>query len=152
MPRPRKKVVKEYTADDIITLSAMDHIRLKPGMYIRGTDEHGLHDLVDEVLGDFIDQFREGNGTRIRVMLGLDGSIAIQNNGCTVPLSANPVTGNPLLEEWLTSLYTGGIGHPRAGETRLRNAKTANALSEWFKVEVFRRSRVHTALFERGKV
>ena len=40
------KVVAEYGADQIRECKGLEHIRLRPGMYIRNTDSYGLHHLV----------------------------------------------------------------------------------------------------------
>jgi DNA gyrase subunit B len=148
------KPEKEYTADDIITLKGLEHVRHRPGMYVGGTDLRALHFMIEEMLQDFVDEFLEGVCTRIDITIHADGSLTFRSNGCEVPLTRDKRTGVSHLEIWLTTLSFGcGIrpNRRRAGDVRFLDSKIAVALSEWFQVEIFRDGHVHELRFERSK-
>ena len=52
----KKKGAKTYSAKDIEVLEGLEPVRLRPGMYIGGTDERAVHHLVAELLDNAMDE------------------------------------------------------------------------------------------------
>ncbi len=150
-----KKVEKDYGANDLRTMKGLEAVREKPGMYIGGTDERALHHCINEVLDNSVDEFLAGHCTHIDVAIHTDGSISIKDNGRGIPVDINKDSGLPGVEVALTVLHTGGKygqgNYEYSGGTHGVGAKCVNAVSEWFKVEVYRDGKVHAIGFERGK-
>src|SRR5262245_58055380 len=103
-----KKIQKDYTADDLRTMEGLEHVREKPGMYIGGTDERALHHCINEVLDNSVDEFLAGYGTQIDVVIHVDGSMSIKDNGRGIPVDINKQSGLPGVEVALTKMNTGG--------------------------------------------
>ena len=150
-----KKVEKDYGANDLRTMKGLEAVREKPGMYIGGTDERALHHCINEVLDNSVDEFLAGHCTHIDVAIHTDGSISIKDNGRGIPVDINKDSGLPGVEVALTVLHTGGKygqgNYEYSGGTHGVGAKCVNAVSEWFKVEVYRDGKIHAIAFERGK-
>ena len=70
-----------YTAEDIKVLGGMEAVRLRPAMYIGSNGVMGLHHLVYEVLDNSIDEHLAGFCTKIEVVIHVDGSISVRDNG-----------------------------------------------------------------------
>ena len=47
---------KDYSADSIQALEGMEHVRMRPSMYIGDVGSRGLHHLVYEVVDNSIDE------------------------------------------------------------------------------------------------
>ena len=143
-----------YDADDLSSLKGLEAVRIKPGMYIGGTDERALHHCVSEVLDNSVDEFLAGYCTHIDVTVHSDGSISIRDNGRGIPVDINKEEGIPGVELVLTRLHSGGKygqgNYEYSGGTHGVGAKCVNAVSEWFKVEVTRDGKIHAMSFERG--
>src|SRR6266852_963072 len=145
----------EYGAAQLGKLEGLDAVRKKPGMYNGGTDERALHHCVTEVLDNSVDEHLAGHCDRIEVMIHVDGSISIRDNGRGIPVDMHPEYKIPGVELVLTTLHSGGKygqgGYTYSGGTHGVGAKCVNAVSEWFVVEVSRDGQVHQMGFERGK-
>ena len=145
-----------YTSSQISTLEGLEAVRKKPGMYIGGTDERALHHCVSEVLDNSVDEHLAGHCKRIEVVIHVDGSISIRDDGRGIPIDIHPLKKIPAVELVLTTLHSGGKygqgGYKFSGGTHGVGAKCVNAVSEWFEVEVSREGKVHHMEFERGKV
>jgi len=74
-------VTADYSAKDIEVLEGLEPVRLRPGMYVGGTDERALHHLVSEVLDNSMDEAVAGFATRIELTMNGDGSVSITDNG-----------------------------------------------------------------------
>ena len=143
-----------YDANKLGQLKGLEAVRKKPGMYIGGTDERALHHCVSEVLDNSVDEHLAGHCSKIEVVIHIDGSISIRDNGRGIPVDINKDSGLPGVELVLTTLHTGGKygqgGYKFSGGTHGVGAKCVNAVSEWFEVEVSRGGQVHHMTFERG--
>src|SRR5262245_35349156 len=144
-----------YDSSKLGKLEGLEAVRKKPGMYIGGTDERALHHCVSEVLDNSVDEHLAGHCDRIDVVIHIDGSISIRDDGRGIPVDIHPEYKIPGVEMVLTTLHSGGKygqgGYTYSGGTHGVGAKCVNAVSEWFEVEVSRDGHVHRMEFERGK-
>jgi DNA gyrase subunit B len=153
-PDPIHSSQELYDASKIDKLEGLAGVRQRPGMYIGPTDERGLHHCVFEVLDNSIDEHLAGHCSKIDVTLHADGSCSLKDNGRGIPVDIHPKFKIPALELVLTNLHAGGKfgqgAYKYSGGLHGVGAKCVNALSDWFKVEVTRDSKVYHMAFERG--
>jgi len=145
----------DYSAKDIEVLEGLEPVRLRPGMYIGGTDENALHHLVAEVLDNSMDEAVAGHASRIEMQLHADGSVSITDNGRGIPIDPHPkYKDKSALEVILTTLHSGGKFNSKAYETSGGlhgvGVSVVNALSEWLIVEVARDKQLYKQSFSRG--
>ena len=144
-----------YDASKIDKLEGLEAVRKRPGMYIGDPDERGLHHCVFEVLDNSIDEHLAGFCTRVDVLLHVDGSCTIRDNGRGIPVDMHPKFKIPAVELVLTNLHAGGKfgqgAYKYSGGLHGVGAKCVNALSDEFRVEVTRDGKIYTMEFERGK-
>ncbi|MCP5522831.1 MAG: DNA topoisomerase (ATP-hydrolyzing) subunit B [Verrucomicrobiales bacterium] len=145
----------KYDASKIDKLEGLEAVRKRPGMYIGDPDERGLHHCVYEVLDNSIDEHLAGYCKRIEVTLHVDGSCSIRDDGRGIPVDMHPKWKMPAVELVLTNLHAGGKfgqgAYKYSGGLHGVGAKCVNALSDWFKVEVYRDGEAHYMEFARGK-
>jgi DNA gyrase subunit B len=143
-----------YNEDNLQTLKDAAHIRHRPGMYIGNTDSEGMHHLVWEVVYNSVDEALAGYCKNIVVVVHVDGSITISDDGRGIPVGTKADTGKSTLEEALTVAGSSGKFNNDAYQTSAglhgMGAKAMNALSEWCEAEVRREGRVYQMEFERG--
>ncbi|MBL4603288.1 MAG: DNA topoisomerase IV subunit B, partial [Emcibacteraceae bacterium] len=102
-------VTADYSAKDIEVLEGLEPVRLRPGMYVGGTDERALHHLVSEVLDNSMDEAVAGFATRIELTLNIDGSVTVTDNGRGIPVDPHPKhKDKSALEVIFTMLHSGG--------------------------------------------
>ncbi len=146
---------QKYDAAQIDKLEGLEAVRKRPGMFIGDPDERGLHHLVYEVLDNSIDEHLAGFCTRIEVIIHVDGSISVRDNGRGIPVDVHPKWKMPAIELVLTNLHAGGKfgqgAYKYSGGLHGVGAKCTNALSEWFKAEVSREGKVYHMAFAKGK-
>ena len=151
-----KKPTK-YEASDIQVLEGIEHVRLRPGMYIGTTSARGLHHLVYEVVDNSIDEAMAGFCDRIIVRLLKDGGVSVEDNGRGIPVKPIPKAKDrrPAVEVVLTTLNAGGKfggdGYRISGGLHGVGVSVVNALSEKLTVQVFRDGATWTQSFARGK-
>lgn len=75
-----------YSADSIQALEGMEHVRMRPSMYIGDVGVRGLHHLVYEVVDNSIDEAMGGHCDKIIVDINEDGSISVEDNGRGIPV------------------------------------------------------------------
>lgn len=145
----------EYGAAQIDKLEGLEAVRKRPGMYIGDPDERGLHHCVFEVLDNSIDEHLAGYCAKIEIVIHIDGSISISDNGRGIPVDMHPKFGMPAVELVLTNLHAGGKfgqgAYKYSGGLHGVGAKCVNALSDWFKAEVRRDGKRYQIIFERGR-
>jgi topoisomerase-4 subunit B len=144
---PLKKVVggnaEAYSAADIEVLEGLEPVRRRPGMYIGGTDEKGLHHLFAEVIDNSMDEAVAGHASWIEVELGKDGFVTVTDNGRGIPVDPHPkFKTKSALEVIMTMLHSGGkFGskvYDTSGGLHGVGVSVVNALSESLEVEVAR--------------
>ncbi|NQV47280.1 MAG: DNA topoisomerase IV subunit B [Rhodospirillaceae bacterium] len=145
-----------YSAKDIEVLEGLEPVRLRPGMYIGGTDEHALHHLVAELLDNSMDEAITGHASQITVELSEDQIVTVTDNGRGIPIDPHPKFKNKsALEVILTTLHSGGKFSGNAYETSggLHGVglSVVNALSEKLTVEIARDKALWAQSYKRGK-
>jgi DNA gyrase subunit B len=144
----------QYNAAQIDKLEGLEAVRKRPGMYIGDPDERGLHHCVFEVLDNSIDEHLAGFCKHIEVVVHVDGSCSVRDDGRGIPVDMHPKFKIPAVELVLTNLHAGGKfgqgAYKYSGGLHGVGAKCVNALSDWFKVEVSRDNKVYYMAFARG--
>jgi len=144
-----------YDASTIRVLEGLEPVRLRPGMYIGGTDSKALHHLFAEVIDNAMDEAVAGHANFIDVHLGEDGYLTVSDNGRGIPVENHPqVPDKSTLEVIMTQLHAGGKFDGKAYETSggLHGVgiSVVNALSDDMEVEVARARRLYRQRFSRG--
>lgn len=150
-----KTTESSYTASDIEVLEGLEPVRIRPGMYIGGTDESALHHLVSEVLDNSMDEAVAGYAKNISISLSNDGYITISDDGRGIPIDPHPkFPEKSALEVILTTLHSGGKfssnAYQTAGGLHGVGISVVNALSEDLKVIVYRNKKQYLQNFSKG--
>ncbi len=145
-----------YTAKDIDVLEGLEPVRKRPAMYIGGTDSHGYHHLLWEILDNAVDEAINGHASRIEVALDADHCGAtITDNGRGIPVDTHPKFKKSALELILTTLHAGGkfegTSYQVAGGLHGVGASVVNALSSELTATVWRGGKAYSQSFKRGK-
>ncbi len=145
----------DYNAASIEVLEDMEHVRLRPGMYIGGTDDRAFHHLVAEIVDNSMDEAVAGHATRIEVELHANGHVTIRDNGRGIPTDPHPkFPKKSALEIIFCTLNAGGKfsgdSYETSGGLHGVGASVVNALSDYLRVEVARNKELHAMEFRRG--
>ena len=148
--------MNKYNASDIEVLEGLEPVRLRPGMYIGGTDEKAWHHLPVEIMDNSIDEAVAGFAKKIVVDLIDSKTIEITDDGRGIPVDEHPkYPGKSALEVILTTLHSGGKFNNNVYKTSggLHGVGSAvvNALSSEMVVTVSRDGFEWTQTFSRGK-
>lgn len=143
----------EYTDDNIRTLSGIEHIRLRPGMYIGrlgdgSLTEDGIYVLLKEVIDNSIDEFKMKAGDRIEITVSDNLRVSVRDYGRGIPQGK--------IIEAVSVLNTGGKYDSKAFKKSIGlngvGVKAVNALSSHFEVASYRNGKVRRAVFKQGKL
>ncbi len=144
-----------YNASDIQVLEGLEAVRKRPGMYIGSTGSKGLHHLVYEIVDNSIDESVGGYCDHISVIVNIDNSVEVSDNGRGIPVDLHPVVGIPALEVIMTTLHSGGKfggkGYTISGGLHGVGLSVVNALSEHMIVTIYREGFSYRQEYRRGK-
>ena len=142
-----------YTEENIRHLSDMEHVRVRPGMYIGrlgdgSQAEDGIYVLLKEVIDNSIDEFKMGVGKRIDITIEDNLRVSVRDYGRGIPLGS--------LVDAVSMLNTGGKYDTKAFKKSVGlngvGAKAVNALSSRFVARSVRDGQMREAVFERGQL
>ena len=151
IPDPSQEQLTEYTDENIRTLTGIEHIRTRPGMYIGrlgdgSLPEDGIYVLLKEVVDNSIDEFKMNAGKRIEIDIEDNLRVRVRDYGRGIPQGK--------LIEAVSVLNTGGKYDSKAFKKSVGlngvGVKAVNALSTRFEVRSYRDGMVRKATFERG--
>jgi topoisomerase-4 subunit B len=148
-----KKDKTAYDEDSIKSLDWVEHIRLRPGMYIGklgngSAPDDGIYVLFKEIVDNSVDEYIMGAGKEIDISLAENGTMSIRDYGRGIPLGK--------VIECVSKINTGGKYEGEAFKKSVGlngvGAKAVNALSSGFTVRSFRDGRTRGAVFAKGKL
>lgn len=151
-----EKINHSYDASDIQVLEGLEPVRLRPGMYIGGTDEKAWHHLPIEIMDNSIDEAVAGFAKKITVTMIDSKTIEITDDGRGIPVDEHPkYPGKSALEIIFTSLHSGGKFnnnvYKTSGGLHGVGSSVVNALSSEMIVTISRDGYIWRQTFSRGK-
>ncbi|MCU0608791.1 MAG: type IIA DNA topoisomerase subunit B [Chitinispirillaceae bacterium] len=147
-----KKPAAIYDESKIKTLSSLDHIRLRTGMYIGrigdgSNPDDGIYILLKEIIDNAVDEFIMGFGRKVDIAIG-EGVVAVRDYGRGIPLGKviDCVSTINTGAKYNDDVFQFSVGLNGVG------TKAVNALSSMFRVVAYRDGESFEAVFERGKL
>ena len=150
------KTSSEYSEGSIRVLKGLEPVKQRPGMYTR--TDNPLH-IIQEVLDNAADEALAGFGKKIKVILHLDGSVSIEDDGRGIPFGLHPEEKAPVIELVFTRLHAGGKfdkgkggAYSFSGGLHGVGVSVTNALSKRLEATSYREGKVATLAFSAGDV
>ena len=146
---------KEYTASSIQALEGMEHVRMRPSMYIGDVGPRGLHHLVYEVIDNSIDEALAGHCDTISVVIHVGESISVKDNGRGIPVDFHEKEKKSALEVVMTKIGAGGKfdkdSYKVSGGLHGVGVSVVNALSNSLIATVNKNGKVYQQKYSKGK-
>ena len=144
-----------YTADNIQALEGMEHVRLRPSMYIGDVGVRGLHHLVYEVVDNSIDEALAGYCDTISVSILEGNSVRVIDNGRGIPVDLHKKEGKSALEVVMTKIGAGGKfdkdTYKVSGGLHGVGVSCVNALSNHLSAEINKNGKSYIQEYSKGK-
>ncbi|MFZ3082873.1 DNA topoisomerase IV subunit B [Rhodoferax ferrireducens] len=150
------KPTNEYSEASIRVLKGLEPVKQRPGMYT--TTDTPLH-VIQEALDNAADEALAGHGKKIRVVLHLDGSVSIEDDGRGIPFGLHPTENAPVIELVFTQLHAGGKfdkgkggAYSFSGGLHGVGVSVTNALATRLEATTYREGKVASLVFAGGDV
>jgi len=144
----------DYGAGQILALEGMEHVRMRPSMYIGDVNVRGLHHLVYEVVDNSIDEALADHCDRIDVWITKDNGIKVKDNGRGIPVGMHEKEGVSALQVVMTKIGAGGKfdkdSYKVSGGLHGVGVSCVNALSIHLRAEVHRDGKAYEQEYKQG--